>query len=95
VQEFGFSFHVVLVLGSWRSLIELLATGKWVLLVSPVAQTSSLLYRGFPIRKRRELPAPQDWKSAIQQVGNVCILKVSPRNAAFRRQLAPNPAPAA
>jgi hypothetical protein len=43
-----------------------------------VAQTSSLLYRGFPIRVLNELPMGPgfarrfaDWKSAIQQVGNL------------------------
>jgi hypothetical protein len=42
-----------------------------------VAKTSSLLYRGFPIRRRRGLqrgsiwPTVADWKSAIQQVGNL------------------------
>jgi len=43
-----------------------------------VPQTSSLLYRGFPIRKVWVfsngfgfVQGPADWKSAIQQVGNL------------------------
>jgi PAS domain S-box-containing protein len=37
-----------------------------------VAQTSSLLYRGFPTRGAPYPPQPSaDWKSAIQQVGNL------------------------
>jgi hypothetical protein len=36
-----------------------------------VAQTSSLLYRGFPTCQPQEVGHPADWKSAIQQVGNL------------------------
>jgi len=43
-----------------------------------VAQTSSLLYRGLPARRTslgspdaHSNSAPADWKSAIQQVGNL------------------------
>ena len=42
-----------------------------------VAQVSNLLYRGFPIRSRSsarnrsDFPAPADWKSATQQIGNL------------------------
>ena len=42
----------------------------------PVAQTSSLLYRGFPTRRRWTMLCvgvvvrPADWKSAIQQAGS-------------------------
>ena len=40
-----------------------------------VAQTSpdseSGLYRGFPIRRCDPVGQPADWKSAIQQVGNL------------------------
>jgi len=62
--------------------------GGW----SPVAQTSSLPYRGYPIRKRFEIPTPADWppsrrsgamarreggKSATQQVGNLRYLRLA------------------
>jgi hypothetical protein len=37
-----------------------------------VAQVSNLLYRGFPTcRTPRLVPRSADWKSAIQQVGNL------------------------
>ena len=36
-----------------------------------VAQVSNLLYRGFPTRRPHDRPVPTDWKSAIQQVGNL------------------------
>ena len=46
-----------------------------------VAQTSSLLYRGFPIRRCHAQVQPADWKSAIQQVGN---LRYAASGARFR-----------
>ena len=44
----------------------------------PVAQVSNLLYRGFPTRGRHQIPQPADWKSAIQQVGNLRYAKQNP-----------------
>ena len=47
-----------------------------------VAQASSLLYRGFPIRRCDQATLqPADWKSAIQQVGN---LRYTASGARFR-----------
>ena len=40
-----------------------------------VAQVSNLLYRGFPTRRRSHVGASADWKSAIQQVGNLRYAK--------------------
>jgi hypothetical protein len=41
------------------------------------AQTSGLMYRAFPIRKCDRSREPADWKSAIQQVGNLLRYKRS------------------
>ena len=44
--------------------------------VALVAQVSNLLCRGFPIRKRRHVGTASDWKSGIQQVGNLRYVTV-------------------
>jgi len=58
--------------------LEVGDTAGWKPAAPTVPQTSSLLYRGFPIRKVWGfsegfgfVQGPADWKSAIQQVGNL------------------------
>ena len=64
---------LALLLSGIQSLVD--ATNVAYVLI--VAQTSSLLYRGFPIRRPHEdfgdfvLQQLADWKSATQQVGNL------------------------
>ena len=47
---------------------EILAASTGVALV---AQVSNLLCRGFPIGQRHHVARASDWKSGIQQVGNL------------------------
>jgi hypothetical protein len=77
-----------------------LQTNKWMVPPSdtaPVAQTS--LYRGFPIRKRHLVQGPADWKSAIQQVGNLrygavsdCVQRMAAINPLIQQSTNPSAA---